>query len=151
MILCMPIPIIFFSSFLITWGSHNHSIKIKYMIGNPLGRTLFALARLHTLCHITITHPTCIIVMLEKLLGAKSFGGSINHLACRQAILLAYLGGFDLLFIIWTIALAFLGCQALITPTFVIHFQQYDHPILLGAVAHVEIGTSPFQMALQDV
>ncbi len=116
-ILCMPIPIIFFSSFPITWGSHNHSIKIKYMIGNPLGRTLFALARLHTLCHITITHLTCTIVMLEKLLGARSFGGSINHLACRQAILLAYLGEFDLPFIIRSIALAFLRCQALITPT----------------------------------
>ncbi len=88
--------------------------------------------------------------MLEKLLGARSFSGSINHVACCQAILLAYLGGFDLLFIIRTIALAFLGCRALITPTFVIHFQQYDHPILLSVIAHVEIGTSPFQMALQD-
>jgi len=31
--------------------------------------------------------------MLEKLLGAGSCGGSISHLTCRQAILLASLGG----------------------------------------------------------
>jgi hypothetical protein len=37
------------------------------------------------------------IVTLEKLLGAGSFGGSINHLACRQTILFVFLGGFNLL------------------------------------------------------
>jgi hypothetical protein len=30
---------------------------------------------------------TCTIVMLEKLFGVKSFGVSIDHLACHQAIL----------------------------------------------------------------
>ncbi len=87
------------------------------------------------------TYP---IVTLEKLLSARSFGGSINHLACYQATLLASSSKLSLPFIVWTIALAFLGCWALIIPTFVICFQQYDHLIILDAVAHVEIGTSSF-------
>jgi hypothetical protein len=86
--------------------------------------------------------------MLEKLLGAKSFSGFINHLACRQATLLASSGKLTFPSIVQTIAPAFLGCWALITPTILIRFQQDDHPILLDAIAHVEIGTSPFQMAL---
>jgi hypothetical protein len=54
------------------------------------------------------------------------------------------LGRFDLLFVVQIIALAFLGCWALITPALVICFQQDDHHILLDAMAHVEIGISPF-------
>jgi hypothetical protein len=77
---------------------------------------------------------TCTILTLEKLFGVRSFGGFINHLACHQTTLLASLGGFNFPSIVRTIALAFLGCWALITPTFVICFQQYDHLILLGAV-----------------
>jgi hypothetical protein len=36
------------------------------------------------------------ITTLEKLLGAGTFCGSINHLICRQAIFPTSLGGFDL-------------------------------------------------------
>jgi hypothetical protein len=32
------------------------------------------------------------------------------------------------------VALAFLGCWALIAPALVIHFQQDDHPILLDVI-----------------
>jgi hypothetical protein len=52
--------------------------------------------------------------MLEKLHGARSFGGSIGHLIRCQDILLASLGKFDLLFIIRIATPAFLGCWALI-------------------------------------
>jgi hypothetical protein len=47
--------------------------------------------------------------MLKKLLGVGYFGGSIGHLIHRQAILLAFSSGLDLLSIVWTTALAFLG------------------------------------------
>ncbi len=30
-----------------------------------------------------IEFNVCTIIMLEKLFGVKSFGGSIDHLACR--------------------------------------------------------------------
>jgi hypothetical protein len=36
------------------------------------------------------------IIMLEKLFSVGSFGGSIGHLKCRQATLLAFLGEFGL-------------------------------------------------------
>jgi hypothetical protein len=39
----------------------------------------------------------CTIATLEKLFGAKSFGGFIGHLARRQAIFFASLGVFGLL------------------------------------------------------
>ncbi len=42
-------------------------------------------------------------------------------------------------------------CWALIILALVTIFQQDDHHILLDEITHVEIGTSPFQMALQDV
>jgi len=76
---------------------------------------------------------------LEKLLGAKSFGGFMGHLVCRQAIFLASSSKLGLPSIVQTIAPAFLGCWALITLTFVTHFQHGDHPILLNKVRHVEI------------
>jgi hypothetical protein len=61
--------------------------------------------------------------MLEKLFGARSFSGFIGHLVHYQVILPISLGGFSLPFIVQTIALAFLGCWAVITLAFVIHFQ----------------------------
>jgi hypothetical protein len=60
---------------------------------------------------------------LEKLLGARFFGGFINHLICHQATFLVSLGRLDLLYVVWISALAFLGCWALITFAFVIRFQ----------------------------
>ncbi len=50
----------------------------------------------------------CIIIMLKKLLGVKSFGGSICHLIHRQATLPASSSRFGLLFLIWTTTPAFL-------------------------------------------
>jgi hypothetical protein len=70
-----------------------------------------------------IKFNTCTIAMLGKLLGARSFGGFINHLAHHQATLLISLGKLGLIFIIWTTTLAFLGCWALIVLALVIHFQ----------------------------
>ncbi len=48
------------------------------------------------------------------------------------------------------VALAFLGCWALIIHAFVIHFQQHEYSILLDVAAHVEIDTFPFQLALYN-
>jgi len=36
------------------------------------------------------------------------------------------------------------------TLTLVIYFQQDDHPILLDAMAHLEIDIFPFHVTLQD-
>jgi len=57
----------------------------------------------------------------------------------------------NLFFVVWIIALAFLGCWTLIILAFVIGFLQDVRLILLDVVAHVETNTSPFEMALQDV
>jgi hypothetical protein len=65
---------------------------------------------------------TCTIVILKKLLGARSFGGSINHLACCQATLPASPNRFNLPSIVQTTTSTFLGCWALIGLTLVIHF-----------------------------
>jgi len=65
---------------------------------------------------------TCTIAMLGKLLGARFFGGFIDHLAHRQATLLISLGKLGLLFIIWTTP-AFLRCRALIVLALVTRFQ----------------------------
>jgi len=54
------------------------------------------------------------------------------------------LGGFGLLFVVWIVALALLGCWALIYPALVIRFQQDDRLIFLDVVTHVETNTSPF-------
>ncbi len=86
--------------------------------------------------------------MLEKLFGAGSFGGSISHLVCHQAILPASLGKFNLPSIVQIVALTFLGCWALNVLALVTHFQQDDHPILLDVITHVETSISPFQMTL---
>jgi hypothetical protein len=42
----------------------------------------------------------CALVTLEKLLGARSFGGFIGHLATHQAILFVSLGEFGFPFIV---------------------------------------------------
>jgi hypothetical protein len=88
--------------------------------------------------------------MLERLLGVGSFGGFIGHLACPHAIFLAFSNGFGFFSIVRIIAFTFLECWALIIFALVIHFQHDDHPILLVAIAHVDINIFPFQMALQD-
>jgi hypothetical protein len=44
-----------------------------------------------------------------------------------------------------------LGCWAFIALALITLFQQDDHPIFLDAITHVEINTSPFQMALRNV
>ncbi len=116
--------------------------------------------RLGYLFHIMFLSPSslqhyaksniCTIVMLEKLVGVVSFGGSTNHLISHEATLLTSLSMFDLRLVVRTIALVFLGCQAPITPTLVIRFQQDDYLILLDVITHVEINISLFQMALRD-
>jgi hypothetical protein len=68
------------------------------------------------------------MAILEKLFGARSFGGFIGHLDRHQTILPTFLGGFDLLFMVQIAIPAFLGCWAVIVPTFVICFQHDDHP-----------------------
>jgi len=50
------------------------------------------------------------IIMLEMLLGAGSFGGSISPLTCRHATLLASSSKLGLPFVVWTISPTFLGC-----------------------------------------
>jgi hypothetical protein len=60
--------------------------------------------------------------MLEKLLSARSLGGSIDHLAHRQTTFPTSSGGFDLPSINWIAAHAFLGYWALIILALVIHF-----------------------------
>jgi hypothetical protein len=49
-------------------------------------------------------------LVLEKLLGRGSFGGSIGHLVRHQTTFRASLGMFNLLFMVWTVAPTFLGC-----------------------------------------
>jgi hypothetical protein len=85
---------------------------------------------------------------LEKLLGAGSFGNSISHLAHHQTILFIFSSEFSLPSIIWIVALAFLGCWALIAIAFITRFQHDDHPILLDAITHFETDIFPFQMVL---
>ncbi len=64
----------------------------------------------------------CTITTLEKLFGAWSFGGFMNHLTHHQATIPASSNGFNFPSIVRTTTLAFLGCWALIAPTFVSHF-----------------------------
>jgi hypothetical protein len=40
MILHTPIPIIFFFSCFSTWGSHNHFVEVRYIIGGPIKRSI---------------------------------------------------------------------------------------------------------------
>jgi hypothetical protein len=84
-----------------------------------------------------IEFDTHSIISLEKLFDVKSFGGSIVHLVCFQAMFLVSLGKFNFLSVVQIVTLSFLGCWALIVFTLVTHFQEDDHSILLDA--HVEI------------
>jgi len=59
MIICMSLPIIFFSG-LMTWGFHSHFIIIRYMTRGPLGGALFALVHFYAFCLTTLAHPTCV-------------------------------------------------------------------------------------------
>jgi hypothetical protein len=60
------------------------------------------------------------IATLEKLLGVGSFGDSMNHLACCQAISI-FSSMLNLPYVVWIVAPTFLGCWALIILTLVIH------------------------------
>jgi hypothetical protein len=82
------------------------------------------------ICFLQCFHFPCIlqhytefdthtIIMLEMLLGAGSFGGSINHLTCRHATLLGSSSKLGLPFVVWTISPTFLGCWALIIFTLI--------------------------------
>ncbi len=64
-ILCMPIPIIYFLHFL-AWGFHNHFVRIRYMIRDPLGRTLFALVHFCIFHPITTSHPICVFPFVRE-------------------------------------------------------------------------------------
>ncbi len=75
------------------------------------------------ICPHFVMFDTRAIATLEKLLSVGSFGGSIDHLSHSQTILHVFSSRFDLPSVVHTIALAFLGCWALITPTFVTCFQ----------------------------
>lgn len=66
-----------------------------------------------------------------------SFGLSPNHFTC-------FFKGFGLPLMVQFVTVTFLGCWALIVPTFVIHFQWNDHPILLNVMAHIKMNTFPF-------
>jgi len=63
------------------------------------------------------------ITTSEKLFGVGSFGNSIDHLVCCQTILLASSSGLSFFSMVQIVALAFLGCWALIIPTLVTCFQ----------------------------
>ncbi len=62
----MPIYIVFFLSFFI-WGSHNRFVKIKYMIGDPLGGMLFVLIHLCAFRLTALTNPPCVFLLLAHI------------------------------------------------------------------------------------
>jgi hypothetical protein len=82
--------------------------------------------------------------MLKKLLGVRSFGGSIGHLAHCQTIFLASLGRIGLHSVIQTTVPTFLGCWALIAFALNICFQQDDYLVFLDIVAHAKTDISLF-------
>jgi hypothetical protein len=79
------------------------------------------------------------MAMLEKLLGTRYFNTTTGHLACHQIILVVFTRGIGLPLMVELVALAFLGCWVMFTPTLIIHFQQDDRLIVFDAVAHFEI------------
>jgi hypothetical protein len=137
----MPIPIIIFldpdQSFVVKALHENLEMTSNFLMFADLQAT-FAMFSLHyaqRLGYLLFTmfpSPSILqhyiefdihtIITLEKLLGAGSFGGYINHLTHHQAILLAFLGGLSLCFIIRTTTLTFLGCCALIALALITHF-----------------------------
>jgi hypothetical protein len=88
--------------------------------------------------------------MLEKLFGARSFGGFINHLTYHQAIFFTFSNELNFIFMVQIVAPAFLGCWALIVPALVTCLQD-DRHILLDVITHIQTNTSPFQITLRDV
>jgi hypothetical protein len=88
---------------------------------------------------------------LEKLLDARSFGGSFDHPTHCYTIFLVFLGQLNFISMVWITTPTFLGCWALIVLALITHFPHEDCFILLDVVVQVETSTSPFQMALQDV
>jgi hypothetical protein len=69
-----------------------------------------------------VEFDTHTIIMLEKLLGVGSFGGSIGHLIHCQATLPIFSNELSFLFMVHTTAPTFLGCWALIILALVICF-----------------------------
>jgi hypothetical protein len=69
-----------------------------------------------------VEFDTHTIVMLENLFVGGSFNGFISHLVHRQATLFTSSSEFSLLFVVQSIALAFLGYRALIALPLVICF-----------------------------
>ncbi len=65
MILCMPIPTIFFSSFPM-WGYHSHFIGVKYMTRGPIGRNVVYFLHLRILCFTTTSPLTCVSLSLAN-------------------------------------------------------------------------------------
>ncbi len=62
MLLCTPIPTVFYLGFL-TWGSHVVILsKLGTQKGDPLEGMLCALTHFHVLCLIVIAHPTCVFL-----------------------------------------------------------------------------------------
>jgi hypothetical protein len=62
------------------------------------------------------------IVVLEKLLDVRTFGGFIGHLAHPQTTFIAFSNGLGFLFVVWIVALAFLRCWALLILALIIRF-----------------------------
>ncbi len=93
-------------------------------------------------------YDTRTIAMLEKLLGVGNFSGFISHSTHHQAIFPTFFSKFSFPFMVQIIALAFLGCWALIILTLVICLQQDDHHIILDAITHVETNNSLFDISL---
>jgi hypothetical protein len=60
--------------------------------------------------------------MLDNLLGARSFSTMVGHLVHHQIIVFASSKGLNLLLMMQLVAPTFLGCWALIAPTFNIRF-----------------------------
>jgi hypothetical protein len=65
MILCTPIPIIFFPSFP-TWGFDSHFVKIKHTIGGPIGRRVVCSSSLSNHSPYNNNPPYLCIIFLRR-------------------------------------------------------------------------------------
>jgi hypothetical protein len=63
MILCMPIPIVYFSRFL-PWESHSHFIGVTYTTWGPIGRKVITLVHFCVFRPIATTHPIYVFPLL---------------------------------------------------------------------------------------
>jgi len=99
-------------------------------------------------CYIEFDVHT--IVILKKLLGSRSFGTIMGHLARCQVIFFASSRGLGLPSVVQHATPTFLECWALIALALIFHFQHDDHFILFDVVAYVKIGIFPFQVTLRD-